>query len=127
VEEELNSARHSDTTTEGRPKAPVAGCLDCGSVEKRCHTMGQPHARNVSLAIYVNVHRDVAARTAGGSLLWVRRLLLFQHLRWLDRGCFRGLSMPAGLRHNQSAESERNTRAVLEKSGMAPRMEKSAE
>jgi hypothetical protein len=116
VEEKLDSARHPDTTAEGRPKVPAAGCLDCGSVEDRCHTVGQPHARNVSFLIYVDVNRDVAVRTAGSSLLWVRRLLLFQHLRRLDRGCFRGLSMPAGLRHDQRAESERKTHAVLEKS-----------
>jgi hypothetical protein len=84
VEEDLNSARHRDTTAEGRLKAPVASCLDRGSVEVCFHTTGQPHARNVSFVVYIDVHRDVATRTVGSSLLWVRRLLLFQHLRWLN-------------------------------------------
>jgi hypothetical protein len=71
VEEKLNSARHCDTTTEGGPKAPVASCFDRGSVEGCCHTTGQPHTRHVSFVIYIDVHRDVAACTAGSTFLWV--------------------------------------------------------
>jgi hypothetical protein len=114
VKEKLDSARHRDTSAERGAKAPVTGCLDRGPVEGRCHTTGQPHARDISFAIYIDVHRDIAAHAAGSSFLWVRRLLLFQHLRWLDSGCFRVLSVGDGLCCYQGAEYKQRTQTVFE-------------
>jgi hypothetical protein len=94
----------------------VACCLDRGSVQGRYHPTRKPHARDVPLRVDIDLYGNIAARAAGRTFLRVGSWLLFQHLRRLDRGCFRDLSTPDGLCCKQSTESKSKTHAVLERS-----------
>jgi hypothetical protein len=106
VEEKLDSARHRDAITKRGSKAPVAGGIERRAVEGRCHATHDPHPCDVPLRIDIDLHRDVAACAAGSSFLWVISLLLLEHLRWLDGGCFHILRIGSRCRRNQGAKSE---------------------
>ena len=114
MKEELHPARHHNPITERRPKAPVAGCLDGGAIEGRCHTTHEPHPRDVPLRVDIDLYRDIAARAAGRGFLRVGSLLLLQHLRRLDRRCRCVLCVRAGQGRNQGAEAQHKTRPATE-------------
>ena len=58
--------------------------LERGPIERRRDTPNERDARDVSRAIDLNVHSDIATRTAPDSPGRINRLLLLQHSRRLD-------------------------------------------
>jgi hypothetical protein len=67
VKEQANPAGHPDAIAERWLESPVAGSLDRSAVERRRHTMGKPHLRDVPLRVDIDIHRDIATHAAGNN------------------------------------------------------------
>ena len=81
MEEELDPARHCDAPAERGSEAPVTGRLERRAVERGRDPSNQRHAGDVAFDVDLDVHSDVATRTAAGGRCWVDWLLLLEHGR----------------------------------------------